>query len=57
MEGIPYSINPDDDFFLPDFDQNIHQLNDTYHWTSAELRWFIQSAWNMKFGHRKAHLF
>jgi adenosine deaminase len=54
--NITYCVNPDDDLFMPDFDETMALLDATYHFTTNELQKLETNAWAMRFGQRKIHL-
>ena len=55
--GILYSLNPDDDLFMPVLDEVFKTCNDEYSFTEEEKAKLINNAWISKFGNRKEHKF
>ncbi len=55
-QGILYSINPDDDLFLPGFDETIALCDAEYRFTKNDLWKLEMNAWATRFGCRKHHL-
>ncbi|HUZ92635.1 MAG TPA: hypothetical protein VNG29_01410 [Candidatus Paceibacterota bacterium] len=52
---VMYSINPDDDLFMPDLDETVALCDTEYHFTAHE-RWKLEmNSWATRFGHRKHH--
>lgn len=55
--GILYSLNTDDDLFMPNLDEVFQICNDEYYFTEEEKAKLINNAWLSRFGNRKDHKF
>ena len=55
--GVVYSLNPDDDLFMPDMNEVFHMCNDEYGFTEKEKRQLLFNPWLSRFGNRKEHKF
>ncbi len=53
--GIRYSLNPDDDLFLPTLNETFALCDDAYHFSQEERKMLQLNAWITKFGNRKQH--
>ncbi|MDO8496068.1 MAG: hypothetical protein Q7S43_01300 [bacterium] len=51
--GILYSLNPDDDIFMPDFNEVFQLCNDAYKFTPEEKQQMRLNVWKTRFGNRK----
>lgn len=51
--GVLYSLNPDDDIFMPDLDETFQLCNDVYRFSEEEKQLMRLNAWKTRFGHRK----
>jgi adenosine deaminase len=51
--GVVYSLNPDDDLFLPDTETTFNMCNRVYNFTKLERELLIKNAQAAKFGGRK----
>lgn len=51
--GVLYSLNPDDDLFLPTLDETFQLCDGEYHFTEEEIQKLMINAWKTKFGNRK----
>src|SRR3989338_164454 len=51
--GVLYSINPDDDLFLPDLTNTVQESSYVYKFTENDLNKMRLNAWKTRFGHRK----
>lgn len=51
--NILYSINPDDDLFMPDLKETIQICDDVYKFTEEEKLKLRVNAWKTRFGRRK----
>lgn len=55
--GILYSLNPDDDLFMPDLIEVMRMCNDFYCFSETERKLLTHNAWISRFGNRKEHSF
>jgi adenosine deaminase len=55
--GVMYSINPDDDLFMPDINETFRMCDDEYQFTEEEKRKLLRNPWLSRFGNRKEHKF
>ena len=53
--GVRYSLNPDDDLFLPTLDETFRLCDDEYHFDQSEKEKLIKNAWATRFGKRQQH--
>ncbi len=53
--GVLYSLNPDDDLFLPSLDETFALCDAEYKFTEEEKMKLLLNPWETRFGHRKAH--
>lgn len=53
--GVLYSLNPDDDLFMPDLDGVFEMCNNEYQFSPEEKRKLLANPWLSKFGNRKQH--
>jgi len=53
--GVLYSLNPDDDLFLPDLNETFALCDKEYNFTDDEKRRLKMNAWATRFGRRKSH--
>ena len=51
--NILYSLNSDDDIFMPDLDETFRLCNDVYNFTLEEKQQMRLNAWKTRFGNRK----
>src|SRR3989338_4626455 len=51
--GVLYSLNPDDDIFMPNLDEAFQLCNDVYRFTLEEKQQMRLNAWKTRFGNRK----
>ncbi len=56
-EGINYSLNPDDDLFMPNLNEVFQICNAEYHFTEEERQKLLRNPWLARFGNRKEHIF
>lgn len=52
-QNVLYSLNPDDDLFLPDLDETFQLCDAAYRFTEEEKCKLQANAWATRFGHRK----
>ncbi|MDP2598836.1 MAG: hypothetical protein Q8P49_03340 [Candidatus Liptonbacteria bacterium] len=52
---VMYSMNPDDDLFLPDLDETFALCDSEYHFVENERRLLELNAWATRFGRRKEY--
>ena len=57
QNGVIYSLNPDDDLFMPDIDETFHICDDWYNFTEEEKEKLLRNPWLSRFGNRKEHKF
>lgn len=55
--GVPYSLNPDDDLFMPGLDEVFQICDDEYHFTEEEKQKLLKNPWLARFGNRKEYKF
>ncbi len=55
--GILYSLNPDDDLFMPDLNEVFQICNAEYNFTEEEKQKLLRNPWLSRFGNRKEHKF
>jgi len=55
--GVLYSLNPDDDLFMPDLEETFELCESAYQLTHNHKERLIQNAWLTRFGNRKEHRF
>lgn len=53
--GIRYSLNPDDDLFMPNMDETFAICDAEYNFTEDQKMRLQMNAWVSAFGHRKNH--
>ncbi len=53
--GVLYSLNPDDDLFMPDLSEVFQTCNDEYSFTEEEKNKLLRNPWLSRFGNRKEH--
>lgn len=53
--GVIYSLNPDDDLFMPDMNEVFQMCNDEYRFTEEEKKQLLINPWLSRFGRRKEH--
>lgn len=51
--GVLYSLNPDDDLFMPDLNEVFQTCNDEYRFTEDEKSKLLVNPWLSRFGNRK----
>ncbi len=51
--GVLYSLNPDDDLFMPSLSEVFQMCNDEYHFTDEEKKKLLLNPWLTRFGNRK----
>ena len=51
--GVLYSLNSDDDIFMPNLDETFQLCNDVYNFTPEEKQQMRLNAWKTRFGNRK----
>ena len=56
-QGIIYSLNPDDDLFMPNLNEVFQICNKEYRFTEEERQKFLLNPWLSRFGNRKEHKF
>ncbi len=56
-KGINYSLNPDDDLFMPNLSEVFQICNAEYNFTEEERQKLLLNPWLAKFGNRKKHKF
>lgn len=56
-EEINYSLNPDDDLFMPNLNEVFQICNAEYHFTEEEKQKLLRNPWLARFGNRKEHKF
>lgn len=54
--GVLYSLNPDDDLFLPTLDETFRLCDNEYNFSSKERELLLRNAWATRFGSRKKHV-
>ncbi len=54
--GVRYSLNPDDDLFMPSLDETFAICNAEYNFTEEEMTQLRRNAWASRFGRRKTHI-
>ncbi len=54
--GVLYSLNPDDDLFLPDLNETFTLCNTVYNFTEQEKDKLKMNPWRSRFGKRKTHI-
>lgn len=52
-----YSLQPDDDLFMPGINEVFQICNKEYHFTEDEKRKLLRNPWLCRFGNRKQHYF
>lgn len=52
--GVIYSLNHDDDLFLPDLQSTFELCDSEYHFTDEEVKKMTKNAWESRFGRRAA---
>ncbi len=55
--GMNYSLNPDDDLFMPSLNEVFQICNAEYHFTEEEIQKLLRNPWLARFGNRKEHKF
>ncbi len=55
--GVIYSLNPDDDLFMPDLNEVFQMCDNEYCFTEKEKEQLLRNPWLSRFGHRKDHSF
>ncbi len=55
--GINYSLNPDDDLFMPSLSEVFQICNAEYNFTEEERQKLLRNPWLARFGNRKEHKF
>ena len=55
--GVIYSLNPDNDLFMPDTNEVFQICNAEYHFTEEEKQKLLRNPWLSRFGNRKEHKF
>lgn len=53
--GVLYSLNPDDDLFMPDLDEVFEMCEREYKFSPEEKRKLLLNPWLTRFGNRKQH--
>lgn len=53
--GVLYSLNPDDDLFMPDLDEVFEMCEKEYGFSPEEKRKLLLNPWLTRFGNRKQH--
>lgn len=56
-EGINYSLNPDDDLFMPSLSETYQICNAEYKFTEEEKLKLLRNPWLARFGNRKEHTY
>jgi adenosine deaminase len=56
-KGVNYSLNPDDDLFMPNLNEVFQICNAEYHFTEEERQKLLRNPWLARFGNRKEHKF
>lgn len=54
--NVCYSLNPDDDLFLPSLDETWRLVNREYNFTRIDQEKLMMNAWTTRFGNRKNHV-